>query len=59
MLLGNVLDYFFGDSRTLPEARQMQLPYFSAAAHVVHQVERVSFAADKRHDFTSSSRQLA
>ncbi len=27
----------------------MKLPHFSAAAHVVHQIERVSFAANESH----------
>jgi hypothetical protein len=30
----------------------MELAHFSAAAHVVHQVERISFAADKSHGIT-------
>src|ERR1700682_317752 len=28
----------------------MQLPHFSGAAHIVHQVESVSFAANESHD---------
>jgi hypothetical protein len=30
------------------------LPHFSAAAHIVHQIERIPFPADKGHDLTSS-----
>jgi hypothetical protein len=32
----------------------MELAHFSATAHVVHQVKRVSFAADESHDVTSN-----
>jgi hypothetical protein len=35
---------------------QMQLAHFSAPAHIVHQVQRISFAADKSHDVTSNFR---
>jgi hypothetical protein len=34
----------------------VELAHFSAAAHVVHQVERIPFAADKSHGFTSNQR---
>jgi hypothetical protein len=40
----------------MSQASQVQLAHFIAAAHVVHQVEEISFAADKSHDGTSNSR---
>jgi hypothetical protein len=48
-------NHVIGDSRTMSEAGQMQLAYFFTAAHIVHQVERIPFAADKSHDLTSIS----
>jgi hypothetical protein len=36
----------------------MQLPHFIPAAHAVHQVEEISFAADKSHDVTPNSRRF-
>jgi hypothetical protein len=56
MFLGNFAHDFLGNSRTMSEAGQMKLEHFTAAAHIVHQVERIPFAADKSHDFTSNSR---
>src|SRR5215469_6171575 len=53
MLLRYFLDHLIGYTRALPEPRQMQLLHFLAAAHIVHQVERIPFAANKRHDLTS------
>ncbi len=56
VLLGNFPLDLFGYSCAFPEVRQVQLAHFSVAAHVVHQVERIPFAADKRHGFTSDFR---
>src|SRR6266481_3988305 len=47
---------FLETSRTGSQPGQVELPHFSAAAHAVHQVERISFAADKSHDVTSCFR---
>src|SRR5258708_6410735 len=49
VLLGPLAHDAFRDSRAVAESRQVQLPHFSAAAHVVHQVECVSFAANESH----------
>jgi hypothetical protein len=35
----------------------MELAHFSVTAHVVHQVQRVSFAADESHGITSNFHQ--
>jgi len=59
MLFSNFANQVIGDSRVGSEPRQMQLAHCSAAAHVVHQVERISFAADKSHDVTSEFRHTA
>jgi Rps23 Pro-64 3,4-dihydroxylase Tpa1-like proline 4-hydroxylase len=56
MLFGNFANQVIGDSCMRSEPGQMQLAHFSVAAHVVHQVERVSFAPDKSHDVTSNFR---
>ena len=56
MFLRNFLDDLLGNARALSQTRQMELLYFFAAAHVVHQVERIPFAADKSHGFTSNQR---
>ncbi len=53
MLFGNLANQVIGDSGVGSEPRQMQLAHLSAAAHIVHQVERIPFAADKSHDVTS------
>jgi hypothetical protein len=34
----------------------MKLAHFTAAAHVVHQVKSISFAADESHGITSNFR---
>jgi len=59
VLLGDFTNDFVGDSRAVSEARKVELAHFSAAAHVVHQVERIPFAADKSHGFTSNQRHSA
>ncbi len=59
MLFGNFTHQVIGNSRAGAETGQMELAHFSAAAHVVHQVERISFAADKSHGCTSNFRHLA
>jgi hypothetical protein len=56
MLFGNFPHHIIGNSRTGSETRQVELPHFSAATHVVHQVKRISFAADKSHGITSNFR---
>jgi hypothetical protein len=58
MLLGNQAHHIIGDSRAGSQARQMELAHFSAAAHVMHQVKRIPFAADESHDVTSNFHQL-
>jgi len=54
MLLGNFTHEIISNSRTGSETGQMELAHFSVAAHVVHQVERIPFAADKSQDVTSN-----
>jgi hypothetical protein len=56
VLLGDFANDFVGNSRAVSQASQMQLAHFIAAAHIVHQVEEISFAADKSHDVTPNSR---
>jgi hypothetical protein len=36
----------------------VKLPHFSSAAHVMHQVERVSFAANEGHRLTPKTTPL-
>ena len=38
------------DPRSVSQSRKVQLPHFSAPAHIVHQVESVSLAANKSHE---------
>jgi hypothetical protein len=56
VLLGHFANHLVGNSRAISQASQVQLAHFIAAAHVVHQVEEISFAADKSQDVTSNSR---
>src|SRR5215469_1985586 len=49
MFLGDFLDDVVRDTGTVAKTSEMELPNFSAAAHIVHQVVRVSFAANKSH----------
>jgi hypothetical protein len=49
MFLGNFAHYLIRNVRAFSKAGQMKLPHFSAAAHVVHQIKRVSLPADKSH----------
>jgi len=56
VLLGDFTNNFVGNSCAVSQARKVELAHFSAAAHVVHQVERIPFAADKSHGFTSNQR---
>jgi len=58
VLLGDFANHFVGNSRAISQASQVQLEHFTAAAHVMHQVEQISFAADKSHDVTPNSRHL-
>lgn len=55
MLLGDCLDDVVGDPGAIAEAGEMELPHFSAAAHIVHQVVGVSFATDKSHAVLESA----
>jgi hypothetical protein len=50
MFLGNLFDHSLCNSRTVTQPCQVQLLHFAAAAHVVHQVERISFAANECHN---------
>ncbi len=58
MLFGNFPHHIIGNSRPGSETSQMELPHFSAAAHVMHQVKRIPFAADKSHGITSNFHHL-
>jgi len=49
VLFGNLANDAIGNSSAVAEAGQVKLPHFSAAAHVVHQVERIPFAANESH----------
>jgi hypothetical protein len=49
MLFRDFFYHPFRNSRAVTQSRQMQLTHFAAAAHIVHQVERISFAANKGH----------
>src|ERR1700676_2077626 len=49
MLFGDCLDDVVGDAGAIAETGEMELPHFSAAAHVVHQIVGVSFATDRSH----------
>ena len=55
MLLGDCFDDVVGDPGTVTEAGEVELPHFSAAAHIVHQVIGVSFATDKSHAVLESA----
>jgi hypothetical protein len=54
MFSGNFANYFVGDTGALAQAGEMELAHFSAAAHIVHQIIRISSPADESHDLTSS-----
>ena len=49
MFLADFTHDLIGDAGSLAQPRQVQLPHFSTAAHVVHQVVGVSFAANEGH----------
>lgn len=49
MFPGNFTDDVIGDAGSLAEPSQVNLAHFSAAAHIVHQVVGVPFAANKGH----------
>src|SRR5579859_7997175 len=55
MLLGDCLDDVVGDTGAVAETGEMELPQFSAAAHIVHQIVGVSFATDESHDVLESA----
>jgi hypothetical protein len=50
VLLGDLSHHAFRDPRAVSQTRKMQLPHFSASAHVVHQVKSISFAANESHE---------
>jgi hypothetical protein len=50
MFLRDFAHHSLRDPRSVSQSRKVQLPHFSAPAHVVHQVESVSFAANKSHE---------
>jgi hypothetical protein len=52
MFLGYLPYHLVGDTRAYSEACQVNLLHFSAAAHIVHQKEGLSFAANESHDLT-------
>ena len=58
VLFGNFPDNAIGDASAVAEAGEVKLPHFSTAAHVVHQVERVSFAANEGHRLTPKTATL-
>src|SRR5436305_7064868 len=58
MLLRHFFDHPLRNARAVAQARQVQLTHFAAPAHVVHQVERVSFAANKCHHTHSQNSDL-
>src|SRR5882724_10902967 len=53
MFPGYFADNGIRDFRALAEPGEVQLLHFSAAAHVVHQIIRISFAANESHGITS------
>src|ERR1700758_2798313 len=55
MLLGDCLDDVVGDPGAVAETRKVELPHFSAAAHIVHQIVGVSFATDESHAVLESA----
>jgi hypothetical protein len=50
VFLRDLAHHSLRDSRSVSQSREVQLPHFSTPAHVVHQVESVSFAANKSHE---------
>jgi hypothetical protein len=52
MFLGHYADNFIGNPRAFAQASEVELLHFSAAAHIVHQVISIPFAADESHDQT-------
>jgi hypothetical protein len=53
VLLGNFAHHPVRDTRMFPESRQVKLFHFFAAAHVVHQIKAVPFAANDGNNLTS------
>src|SRR6266436_7734284 len=58
MFLRDLLYHPLRNSRAVAQSRQVQLKHFSAAAHIVHQVKRISFAANKCHHLHSKTSNL-
>jgi hypothetical protein len=55
MLLRNEFYDLIRDSSLFAKSRKVKLAHFSAPAHVVHQIERVSFAPNESHDLSPAS----
>jgi hypothetical protein len=55
VLLGDCFDDVVGDPGAIAEPGEMELPHFSAAAHIVHQIVGISFATDKSHAVLESA----
>src|ERR1700758_1623082 len=49
VLLRDLAHHSLRDPRAVSQSRQMQLPHFPAAAHVVHQVKGIPFSANESH----------
>jgi len=63
VFLGDLAYHRVGDPGALTQTSQMQLAHFSAAAHIVHQVIGIAFAANEGHrppptDFSEISEKL-
>jgi hypothetical protein len=50
VFLSDLAHHAFRDSRSVAQSRQVQLQHFAAAADVVHQIERIPFAANESHE---------
>jgi hypothetical protein len=55
VLLRNFLYNLISDSSLFAKTRKVKLAHFSASAHIVHQVERVSYAPNESHNFSPAS----
>src|SRR5258707_5756624 len=52
MLFGDFADNGISDFCALAKRCEVELLHFAAAAHVVHQIKRISCATNKSHDLT-------
>src|SRR6185437_7114479 len=50
MVANNLANHIVRDTRALPQSRQMELPDFSAAAHVMNQIVGLALAPNESHD---------